>query len=204
MSWIVAPTASPAFFPWHGHSTADACRDRASWKRWPHVPGHYHGLSCEEGRFRPISKPAGQVVSAPCPAGGSEQASAMRWASPRSSSFRYRWAWGRSLSTPANPVSAKRRLVRNTVPSATSRAWATRGALHPSSALSRIGARMVTRADSFPARTRCWSPFLYSGVSRTPHFSLTIPPPPINTFQSQGSTLAQSFTSPSKSSLTDY
>ena len=26
----------------------------------------------------------------------------MRWASPRSSSFRYRWAWGRSLSTPAN------------------------------------------------------------------------------------------------------
>ena len=26
------------------------------------VPGHYPGLPCEEGRFWPISKPAGQVV----------------------------------------------------------------------------------------------------------------------------------------------
>ena len=32
-------------------------------------------------------------VQCSCPSGGSEQARAMRWASPRSSSFRYRWAW---------------------------------------------------------------------------------------------------------------
>ena len=83
---------------------------------------------------------------------------AMRWASPRSSSFRHRWAWGRSCSTPS-PASAKRRLVRYTVPSATSRASASWGALHPASVLSRIRARMVTRAAPFPARTRRWSWF---------------------------------------------
>ena len=81
------------------------------------------------------------------------------WASPRSSSFRYRWAWGRSCSTPANPASAKWRLMRNTVPSATSRAWATRGADQAASVFSSIRARVVTRAVLLPARTRCSSWF---------------------------------------------
>ena len=40
-------------------------------------------------------------------------AGAIRWASPRSSSLRYRLAWGWSCSTPSNPSSAYRRLVRN-------------------------------------------------------------------------------------------
>ena len=44
----------------------------------------------------------------------------------------------------------------------------------------------------------------WSGVSPTPYFSLTIPPPPSNTIQSQGSCLSQSFTLPSKSNLTEY
>ena len=78
------------------------------------------------------------------------------------------------------------------------------GALHPSSVLSRIRARMITRAEPFPARTKCWSQSRCSGASRTPYFSLTIPPPPIITFQSQGSAFGHSFTSPSISSLTDY
>ena len=44
----------------------------------------------------------------------------------------------------------------------------------------------------------------WSGVSPTPYFSLTIPPPPSNTIQSPGSCLSQSFTLPSKSNLTEY
>ena len=79
----------------------------------------------------------------------------------------------RSCSTPANPSSAKRRLMRNTVPSATSRAWATWGADQPASVFSKIRARVVTRAVHLPARTRCSSWFRCSGVNRTPYFSLT-------------------------------
>ena len=115
-----------------------------------------------------------------CPSGAGLQASAGRWASPRSSSFRYRFAWTRSCSAPANPASAKRRLTRNTVPSTTSKAWATRGADQPASVLSSIRARVVTRAVLLPARTKCSSWFRCSGVNRTPYFSLTIPPPHFN------------------------
>ena len=55
----------------------------------------------------------------------------MRWASPLSSNLRYRLTWVRSHRAPSNPSSANRRLIRNTVPSATSKASATRGAGQP-------------------------------------------------------------------------
>ena len=55
---------------------------------------------------------------------------------------------------PARPR-RKRRLMRYTLDSATSRAWATLGADQPSLVLSRMRARAATRAGLLPARTRC-------------------------------------------------
>ena len=46
--------------------------------------------------------------------------------------------------------------------------------------LSRIRARVVTRAGPLPARTKCSNFSCCSPVSRTPYLSLTIPPPHIN------------------------
>ena len=100
---------------------------------------------------RPASR---RRVQWSCPSGGGLQASAMRCASPRSSNFRRRLAWGRSHSAPSNPSPAKRCLTRYTVPSATSKASATRGAAQPSSLLSRIRALAVTRAELPPTRIR--------------------------------------------------
>ena len=54
-------------------------------------------------KVRPIAR--GRRVQWSCPAGGGLQARAIRWASPRSSSFRRRLAWGRSFRTPANNTS---------------------------------------------------------------------------------------------------
>ena len=65
------------------------------------------------------------------PSGASLHARAIRWASPRSSSLPYRLAWGWSWSTPSNPSSAYRRLVRNTVRCDVSRAAATWGGAPP-------------------------------------------------------------------------
>ena len=70
--------------------------------------------------------------------GGRLQARAIRWASARSSILGYRWAWGRSLSTPSNPPSEKRRMTLKTVPEATSKAWDTLAADQFSSVLSRM------------------------------------------------------------------
>ena len=136
--------------------------------------------------------------------GAGLQARAIRWASPRSSSLRYRWGWVRSLSAPSNPSSAKRRLRRNTVPSDTSRAWATLDADQPSPVLSRMRARVVTWAGLFPARTKCSSWSRSSGVSRTANFSLTTTPPHSNTNCSKISTTSQLPMPPSKPRLTEY
>ena len=82
----------------------------------------------EDANFNSTTLPASRRrVQWSCPAGGGLQARAIRWASPRSSSFRRRLAWGRSFRTPANPSSVKRCLTRYTVPRATSRASATWG-----------------------------------------------------------------------------
>ena len=80
-----------------------------------------------------------------------------------------------------NPSSTNRRLIRYTVPFATSRASATWGAGQPSPVLSGIRARVVIRAGLFPPRTRRWRFSRSSGVSRTAYFSLTITATPINT-----------------------
>ena len=80
------------------------------------------------------------------------------------------------FSAPSSPSSAKRRLMRNTVPSDTSKAWATRDADQPSPVFSRIRARLLTRAELFPARTMCSSRLRSSGVSRTANFSRITPP----------------------------
>ena len=138
------------------------------------------------------------------PSGAGLQAKAIRRPSVRSSILRYRWAWGRSLSTPSSPPSAKRRLTLNTVPWATSRAWATLGAGQPSSVLSRMRARLITRADPFPARTMCSSWLRSSGISRTANFSLTTPPPRNSTYCQQISTATRSPATTPRPSLIEY
>ena len=122
----------------------------------------------------------------------------------RSSTLRYRWAWTRSFKAPSNPSSAKRRLRRNTVPSDTSRAWATLGADQPSSVLSRMRARVVTLAELLPAQTMCSSWLRSSGVSRTANFSLTTPPRHNNTNCPKISTTSQPTSTLSKPRLTRY
>ncbi len=54
------------------------------------------------------------------------------------------------------------------------------GAGQPSSVFSRMRARVVTRAEPLPARTKYSSWLRSSGVSLTPYLSLTIPPPHSN------------------------
>ena len=105
--------------------------------------GSPHGTSKTSTPTPPPSRPTAAGSSGR--AGAGLQAKVMRWAS--SSSFRGRLGWGRSCNTPANPSSAKRRLMRNTVPSETSNAPATLGALHPTLVLSRIRALAVTGPD---------------------------------------------------------
>ena len=105
------------------------------------------------------------------PSGASLHATAIRWASPLSSNLRYRLAWGWSCNTPSNPSSAYRRLVRTTVRGDVSSAAATWEALHPSSVLSRIRARLMTRAERCPLRINRsrWS--RSSDGNRTAYFS---------------------------------
>ena len=135
----------------------------------------------EDASFNSTTLPASRRrVQWSCPAGGGLQARAIRWASPRSSSFRCRLAWGRSFRTPANPSWVKRCLTRYTVPRATSRASATWGAGQPSSLLRRTRALAVTRAGCFPTRIRRWSSSRCSATSRTAYLSLTITATPAN------------------------
>ena len=54
------------------------------------------------------------------------------------SNLRKRLLCTRSCNTPSKPASAYRRLIRYTVPSATSKAAANRGAFQPSSILNRM------------------------------------------------------------------
>ena len=88
---------------------------------------------------------------------------------------------GPVLEHTVQPVLGETPLMRKTLDSATSRAWATLGADQPSSVLSRMRARAGTRAGLLPVRTRCSSWSRSSPVSRTGNFSLTIPPPHSNT-----------------------
>ena len=130
-----------------------------------------------------------------CPSGGGLQAKAIRacpvldtgWASPRSSNFRGRLAWGRSRKTPSNPSSAKRCFTRYMVLKATSKASAIWGAAQPSSLFRRIRALAVTRAELLPTRISRWSSSRCSGASRTAYLSLTITATPaINTSHQAG------------------
>ena len=123
---------------------------------------------------------------------------------PKSSSFRYRFACTRSFSAPSKPASAKRRLRRNTVPSDTSKAWATWGADHPSPVFSRTRVRLITRAEPFPARTIFSSCSRCSDVSLTANFSLTTTPPHDNICYPQITTLSQLQVKPSIPNLTMY
>ena len=144
---------------------------------------------------RPPSRPAdagssGHALPAagcrPKPAPGHDRG-AIRWASPRSSNFRGRLAWGRSCKTFSNPSSAKCCLTRYTVLRATSKASATWGAAQPSPLFRRIRALAVTRAEFLPTRTSRWSSSRCSCASRTAYLSLTITPTPaINTSHQPG------------------
>ena len=100
------------------------------------------------------------------PLGASLQAKAIRWASPLSSNLRKRLACTWSCNTPSKPASAYRRLIRYTVPSATSRAATTRGAFQPSSILSRIRARATMRAACLPPRISRFKHSRSSSVNR--------------------------------------
>ena len=152
-----------------------------------------HGGRQPQLHHLPGQQPQGPVVCAPpapgCrpePAPGHDRG-AMRWASPRSSSFRGRLAWGRSRKTFSNPSSAKRCLTRYTVLRATSKASATWGAAQPSPLFRRIRALAVTRAEFLPTRTSRWSSSRCSCASRTAYLSLTsTATPAINTSHQPG------------------
>ena len=121
-----------------------------------------HGTGSQPRPAQPSGPPAGEGSSGRGRPGAGLQARAIRWASPRSFSLRYRWGWVRSLSTPFNPSSAKRRLRRNTVPSDTSRAWATLDADQPSTGLEQ---------DAGPGRNPGWTlpcPDQVAPVGRVP------------------------------------
>ena len=117
-------------------------------RRWRTPSWDMEGVSPNSTTF-PASR---RTVQWSCPSGGGLQAKAIRWASPRSSNFRGRLAWGRSCKTLSNPSSAKRCLTRYTVLRATSKASATWGAAQPSSLFRRIRALAVTRAEFLPTR----------------------------------------------------
>ena len=126
------------------------------------------------------------------------------WASPLSSSFRHRWARDQSWSAPSRPASANRHLIRQTVPSTTCRTWSTSGAGQPWSLLSKMRARVTTRAVPLLARTRCSHWPCCSAFSRTSYYSPTIPPPLGHPIRSQVYYFTQSFTLPSQPNLTKY
>ncbi len=87
--------------------------------RWRTPSWDMEGVSPNSTTF-PASR---RRVQWSCPSGGGLQAKAIRacpvldtgWASPRSSNFRGRLAWGRSCKTLSNPSSTKRCLTRYTV-----------------------------------------------------------------------------------------
>ena len=87
-----------------------------------------------------------------------------------------RWAWGRSCSTPSSPSSAKRRLIAL----GHIQGWATFPPL--------IRLEQNPGPDRHPG---CAFPRTNQMLELVPLFrrqpDLTIPPPPINTIQSQGS-----------------
>ena len=66
------------------------------------------------------------------------------------------------------------RTSAETVPTANSKASASRGATQPSSRLIRIRALAITRTELFPARIRFWSSSCCSGASRTAYLPRTI------------------------------
>ena len=117
------------------------------------------------------------------PSGAGEQAKAIKWASPLSSSLRYRLAWERSRNTPSKPSPAYRRVTPYTVPLDTSRASAMRGAFQPSSIFRRMRARVTTRRVRAPAHQLVQSlSFLRDqlyGVSLPRHGGRTSPRPQI-------------------------
>ena len=152
-------------------------------RRWRTPSWDMEGVSPNSTTF-PASR---RRVQWSCPSGGGLQAKAIRWASPRSSNFRGRLAWGRSCKTLSNPSSAKRCLTRYTVLRATSKASATWGAAQPSSLFRRIRALAVTRAEFLPTRISRWSSSRCSCASRTAYLSLTIiATPAINTSHQAG------------------
>ena len=90
------------------------------------------------------------------PSGAFEQASAIRRASPFSSSSRFLPGRGRSWSDPSL-TSTKRLRVRSTVGIQVSSSWAISSSRKPKSAFSKMCARVSLRAECFPRRSICSS-----------------------------------------------
>src|SRR3972149_3078498 len=102
---------------------------------------------------RPASK---RKVHRAWPLGAALQTVAITSASALPSNLCSRPGRGFSLSAPSNPSSTNRLRVRSTVARPVCKAWATCSSCRPSSALSRMCARLTFRAAGFPRRIN-WS-----------------------------------------------
>ena len=134
-----------------------------------------HGTGTQPLPVQPYGPPAGADSPWSWPSGAGLQAKAIRWASPRSSTLRYRWAWARCFRAPSNPFLGKAPLE------AEHRALGhIQGLGYPGSRPALVGLEqdagpVVTLPELLPARTMCSSWLRSSGVSRTANFSLTTP-----------------------------
>src|SRR5574341_2293525 len=124
--------------------------------------------SCEMLSTNPNStKRSASRRSAQWSSGGSLQVSAIRYASPRPSSFRLAPGRGSSLRAFCNPPSTKRCRVRSTVLTLVSRAATIRSSVQPSSAFSKIRARVTLRVETLPFRVSSTSCARSSSVMST-------------------------------------
>ena len=115
--------------------------------------------------------------------------------SARSSSFRYRRAWTRSLN-PLQPIFGKAPLQSEHCALRHIQSLGHSGRRPSLIGLQQDSARVVTLAELFPARIICSNWPRSSGVSRTANFSLTTPPPHTNFNCSKITTASQPLLAP--------
>jgi len=112
------------------------------------------------------------------PPGASLQAVAIKWACPFSSSFLRCPGRGSSFKALSNPPSTNRFLVRSTVDRQVLNAAMMSPSIQPSSALNRIKARFILRAESSPLLVSSDKASRSSALNSTIYFFAGISEPP--------------------------